>query len=249
MKKGKTLLLVVGLFAVFTLQSPARAALEFGLDCNNDGIIDESCYLEADDFLVADLYVSNVPEPGLFNAAFRLDYDSNALELVEDDTNVYVDFDSYDEMLAALDAGDDTWKNNGIWDQGNYAFDTPGEVAMGLIQNSEYFSGNMIKLATFSFRRTGPGPVFLTVYTRDDPDNTVDDFVLEDDEHTVLDDDLNGGLQVAEITDVKPAGPDYDDDGDVDGQDVVAMMDVLENCMADCYTLAEFAPHFGETGE
>ena len=240
MKKGKIVFMAMCLWAGFALYSPARAALEFGLDCNGDGSIDESCYLDMEEILVADIYVSNVPEPGLLSANFRLDYDSETLELMESDTNVFVDFTSFQEMIDALNAGDETWKNNDVWDQGNYVYDNPGEITMGLMQNSEHFSGNWIKLATVSFIRINPGPVDLTIFTRDDPDNEHDDFVLED--QTVLDDDLDGGLHVAEITD---ENPDFDDDGDVDGRDVVAMIDYMENCINDCFSLEYFAGYFG----
>jgi hypothetical protein len=65
-----------------------QAALEFGLDFGQDGEIETSWRLKAGEEIQLDIYVSNVPEPGLQAMGFKFVYDAERLEVVEEESGV-----------------------------------------------------------------------------------------------------------------------------------------------------------------
>lgn len=217
MIKTKTFFLLLCIAGYLFATSMVQAAMVFEFDFGQDGTIDSTFYLATGDTTIADLYVSNIPDPGLINMAFTLTYDDSVLQLVPENTAV----DPVNWLLRKTDCT------------------VSGQATMngGRAQGGG-LAGDHIKLGTVSFTRIAEeGNVDLTISTREDPNGTVDDFVLED--RTVLDDDLDGGILVASIAD-SPLF-DFDEDGDVDGIDVYRMATCTENCPS----LADFAAHFG----
>jgi len=55
--------------------SMASAAMRFELDFGQDGTIESMVYIPIEEVVIADLYVSDVPAPGLINMGFTLTYD------------------------------------------------------------------------------------------------------------------------------------------------------------------------------
>jgi len=220
MLKTKMIFSLLCITACLLAGSSATAAMVFELDFGQDGTIDSMVYIQTGETVIADLYVSNVPDPGLINMGFTMTYDDTVLELVLG--NTAVDPDNW--LLRETDCT------------------VPGQITMSGGRVGGGLAGSHIKLGTVSFTRiTEEGNVDLTISTREDPNNNIDDFVLADE--TVLDDELNGGLQVASITD-SPLY-DLDEDGDVDGIDVY----LLATCTESCPPLADFAAHFGSLQE
>lgn len=204
MLKTKTLFfsLCLALTGILFTSSMAGATMQFELDFGQDGTIESTVYLPMEETVIADLYVSNVPEPGLRNMGFTLTYDDSVLALVQGYTAVDPD----------------------NWQVRNTDCSVSGEVTMSGGQVFPGLAGDLIKLGTVSFGRIAEGNIDLTISAREDPDNKIDDFVLTD--GTVLDDDLDGGI--VGITDTPLY--DFDEDGDVDGVDLQLMSVCTDNC-------------------
>ena len=201
--------------------SMASAAMRFELDFRQDGTIESMVYIPMGEVVIADLYVSDVPDPGLISMGFTLTYDNLILQIVPANTAV----DPVNWLMRTTNCT------------------VSGEVTMtgGRLHPGLY--GNSIKLGTIAFSRIKEeGNIDLTISAREDPDGTVDDFVLAD--GTVLDDELNGGIVVAGITDTPPLY-DFDEDGDVDGID----LQLMSVCTDNCPSLADFASFFGTVQE
>ena len=75
-----TVLLIIILTVAWS--GVARAQLSFNADFARDGIYDTTWPMKVGEVATVDIYVSNVPEPGLISMGFKLTYDSDKL-LVE----------------------------------------------------------------------------------------------------------------------------------------------------------------------
>jgi hypothetical protein len=71
--------------------SSAHAQLSFTADFVQDGAYENSWPMKAGDVVSVDIYVSNVPEPGLIAMGFKLTYDASRLEVVPAGTAVDAD--------------------------------------------------------------------------------------------------------------------------------------------------------------
>jgi hypothetical protein len=175
MKKIRRLLL--GAFILLALAAGAQAAMVFQLDYNQDGIFDQTMQLKPGDEVAVDIYVSNVPEPGLGAMGFRLVIDPEKLEVVPDSSQV--------------DATN--------WPAGEFVqLVQPGELHMAGFRLPPGLDGDDILLATVQLRCLKPGGSTLMLFDRTD---ATDDFVLVDDPDfpTVLDGDIAGGVLLAGI--------------------------------------------------
>ena len=171
MRKG--MLHLVCLFTVVGIASGAWGELVFRLDFGQDGVFEDSWRLRPGEEVVVDIYVSNVPEPGLRAMGFKMVYDSSKLEVVEEATRV----------------------DESTWPMPFCDIEAPGEIHMaGMHVEEEGFSGDAIKLGTVRFKGIGTGLNALWLYDRGE---TVDGFVLTD--GTVLDGDIGDRVFLGRI--------------------------------------------------
>ena len=169
--------LLLGAFIVLALAAGAQAVMVVQLDFNQDGIYDQTGQLKPGDEVAVDIYVSDIPAPGLGAMGFKLIFDSEKLEVILGSTQV--------------DATN--------WPAGDFVeLVQPGELHMAGFRLLPGLSGNDIQLATVQLRCLKPGASTLTLFDRTDE---TDDFVLVDDPDnpTVLDSDIAGGVLLAGI--------------------------------------------------
>jgi len=178
-----------------TSGSAAHAALVFTLDFRQDGIYESSWPLKAGESVSIDVYVSNVPAPGLGAMGFKMVYDVSKLQLVTAGTGV----DSGNWPVPYLDLG------------------TPGEIQMAGFRTGSGISGENIRLGHVKFRCSVQGVSQLRLLDRGE---TVDCFVLADDPEnpTVLDGAFPDGVFL--VAEIKPPVP-----GDVNGDTVIDLAD------------------------
>mgnify|MGYP006305329363 CR=1 FL=1 len=100
---------------------------------------------------------------------------------------------------------------------------TPGEVLFlgNRITEGSGIAGDNIRLATVTFQRTGDGAAAIELVDR----GTSDDFVLFDDDMTVLDDEIGTGVSLIVIQ--MPTAGDVNGDGTVDLADAVLTLQFL----------------------
>ena len=179
------------LWIVLTATPCVQAALEFGLDFGQDGIIESTWRLKAGDEIQLDIYVSNVPEPGLQAMGFKLVYDADRLEVVEDQT-----------IVDPLN-----------WPQphpGGYVTFNPsvGELEMAGFRLASGLAGDSIRLGTLRLRSKKSGSSTLTIKKWSVGDGFVLELLNENDPPTVLDGDLGDGIVAGRIIPVaNPAIP------------------------------------------
>jgi len=169
--------LLLGAFSVLVFAAGAQAAMTFQLDFNQDGIYDQTRQLRPGEEVTVDIYVSNIPTPGLGAMGLKLVFDSEKLEVILGSTQV--------------DATN--------WSKGNVVeMVQPGELHMAGFRLLPGLSGDNIKLATVQLRCLKPGSSPLMLFDRT---SATDDFVLVDDPDTptVLDGDIAGGVLLARI--------------------------------------------------
>ena len=184
MQKLKTYIL--SLCIVVVTAPVGFAALEFGLDFGQDGIIESSWRLKPGDEIQLDIYVSNVPEPGLQAMGFKFVYDTERLEVVEDESGV----------------------DTANWPQpepsGTITFNpAAGELEMAGFRIDPGLAGDNIRLGTLRLRSIKGGSSTLTIR----PWSVGDGFVLEltqqqidqEEPPSVLDGDLGDGIEVGRI--------------------------------------------------
>jgi hypothetical protein len=70
-KPNPTIFLIVFCLCLFFVPG-VQAALQFGLDFGQDGVLDETLALQEDEEIAVDIYVSQVPAPGLRAMGFKL---------------------------------------------------------------------------------------------------------------------------------------------------------------------------------
>ena len=176
----KLILHLLCLFLVVGTASGARGELVFHLGFAQDGVFEDSWRLRPGEGVKVDIYVSNVPEPGLRAMGFKMVYDSGKLEVVEDGTEV----------------------DENTWPVPFLDLSTAGEIDIaGTHVEKEGFSGDGIKLGSVRFKCIGTGLNELRLYDRGE---TVDGFVLTD--GTVLDGDIADGVFLGRILPVLNPG-------------------------------------------
>lgn len=232
-------LLALNLTLVLCISATAaHAQMVFNLDFGQDGTYENTQQLGAGDILTINLYVSNVPAPGLTSMGFFLDYDSAKLQIVE--TGTTVDLAVWPTMWA---------------DSPVLRFPSPGRVDVfgtrlawdeeNQLPTITPILGDHIKLMTVTFMRIGDGDAALQLRERyevingNQYDYGVDDFLLAN--SIVLDEEIRTPLALGAITPVLLG--DFNSDGDVDGQDLSRL--AANNCPASCPSLESFAGTFG----
>ena len=180
----------------------AQAALIFNADFARNGNYENSWPLVPGQVIAVDIYVSNVPEPGLVSMGFKMTYDPARLEVVTAGTEV-----------------------DGVtWFHGTFLkTDTPGEIEMSgsiLLEpdEDEGLSGDNIRLGTVTFRCLSEGTSAIMMLAREEGYWFV--LFTEDLENvTVLDGDIGEGITLATI---RPPVR-----GDVNGDELVDLVDAL----------------------
>ena len=175
--------------------SSAHAQLLFTADFARDTAYENSWPMRAGDVVTVDIYVSNVPEPGLIAMGFKLTYDSSRLEVVP--------------------AGTAVDKDN--WPTAYLKADISGEIEMAGARLNDGLlglAGNHILLGTVTLRCISGGTsVFMLL------DREGDWFVLDSEEEIVLDGDIGAGVLLATIR--LPVPGNVNGDGIVDLADAI----------------------------
>ena len=171
-------LLLTCLCVVLSTAGGAHGAMLFSVDFGQDGTFEETWRLRPGEEVAVDIYVSQVPEPGLRAMGFKLTYDSSKLQVVQEGTEV----------------------DPGNWIGPNVDLSIAGEIQMAGFQLGEGLFGDTIKLGTVQLQCIGSGSSEISLYDRGE---TVDGFVLTD--GTVLDDDIVYGVLLGRI--VPPFNP------------------------------------------
>lgn len=205
-----TVLLVLAFALVWA--SNAHATLVFNADFAQDGAYETSWPMKAGDVVSVDIYVSNVPEPGLFSMGFKLTYDSSKLEVVQAGT--------------AVDTGN--------WPVGPYLdlIDVTGDVDEIHMAGFRLagVAGNDIRLGTVTFRCTAEGTSEFMLLTRGE---SFTGFVLDcevpgcdpNDPSLILDGDIGAGILLATIR--PPVAGNINGDEVVDLADAVLALQVI----------------------
>jgi len=178
--------------------SGAHAALVFNADFAQDGPYEATWPMKPGAVVAVDIYVSNVPIPGLIAMGFKLSYNAARLEV----ESAVVD------VVNWPTAQFEDWSVSG-------EVDLAGWRMAGL-------GGNNIRLATVTFRCISEGNSVLTLLKRSED---FDGFVLDcvsppcDQESLVLDGDIGTGVTLATILSVTP--------GDTNGDGIVSLADAI----------------------
>lgn len=190
---------ILFLLCAISISVPAYAELEFNLDFGQDGLFEAFWPLKAGESVSVDIYVSNVPEPGLIAMGFKIIYDASKLQVVLSGTEV----DSVNWPIPYFDPN------------------TPGEIHMaGSRRTASGITGNGIKLGSVKFQCIDTGISEIKLL-----DRGVDCFVLIDD-GTVLDEEFPDGIfLVAEI--ISPTPGDVNGDKSVDLMDLLIVLKIL----------------------
>jgi len=174
----RLLVLIVVLFMVLGLANIVRADLVFNLDFGQDSNYENYWELKPGETVLIDIYVSNVPDPGLISMGFDIVYDQTQLEVVSADID---------------------WTN---WHLGPGVQYTTPEIEMKGGRLEPGLSGNNIKLGTIELKCKALGISELWLYDSDQGYGFghYDDFVLAG--GTVLDDQIVNGVKLAEVNNV-----------------------------------------------
>ena len=179
-KKMRTVtFLLTVLCLILATTSGAQGAMVFSVDFAQDGVFEDTFSLRPGESVSVDIYVSNVPAPGLRAVGFKLTYDASKLQVIQEGTGI----------------------DPGNWLGNSAEFDTPGEIQMAGFKLGEGLSGDSIKLGTVQFQYVSSGASEIRLLDRGE---TVDGFVLTD--GTVLDGDLLDGVLLARFVPVFNAG-------------------------------------------
>jgi len=191
---------------IMTTTSGANAELVFDLDFRQDGIYETSWPLKAGGVVSIDIYVSNVPEPGLGAMGFKMTYDPMKLQVVPGGTGV------------------DTVNWSKPFAEPYMDLSTSGEILMAGFRMGQGLSEDNIKLGTVKFQCVAPGVSELSLLDRG---VDYDGFVLSDDSQnpTVLDGDIGDGVLLAKIQPVIKG--DISGNGVVDLGDVILVLEVM----------------------
>ncbi len=204
MRKITVLFIVV--FAVAWV-SYAQAALVFNADFAEDGPYESSWPMKAGEVVAVDIYVSNVPTPGLITMGFKLTYDSTKLEVVTSGTTVYTTNWPAGQLVDFIDIDED---------------EDIDEIDMAGFRTEAGLAGNNIRLGTVTFRcKSGGTSDFMLL------DREGDWFVLDSAEEIVLDGDIGTGVLLAEIR--PPISGDVNGDGAVNLADAILALQAAVN--------------------
>ena len=176
----------------------AHAQLSFNADFAQDTAYETSWPIEAGDVVSVDVYVSNVPAPGLISMGFTLEYDATKL--------------SVEGAVVDVTA----------WPGGFVDTTRAGEVDVAGFRTGSGLAGDSIRLGSITFRCLAEGTSALMVMDRDG-----DWFVLDDDpdDPTVLDGDIGDGVLLATI--LPPILGDVNGDGLVNLADAIVVLKVM----------------------
>jgi len=180
--------------------SYAQAQLVFNADFAQDGTYDSSWPMKAGEVVVVDIYVSNVPEPGLITMGFKLAYDPAKLSV--EDAQV-------DEI---------NWPYP--FEGGFVDLSKSGEIDMAGFRVLPGLSGDNIRLGSVTFRcvSEGTSPFMLL-------DREGNWFVLDNPGGIVLDGDIGTGVLLATIR--SPILGDVNGDGLVNLADGILVLKVM----------------------
>jgi hypothetical protein len=182
--------------------SYADAALVFNADFGQDGTYDSSWPMRAGEVVAVDIYVSNVPAPGLISMGFKFTYDSSKLEVVTSGTTVETTNWPARQYTEFIDATGDIDEI----DMSGFRF--------------EGLAGNNIRLGTVTFRCVSEGTSAFMLLDREG-----DWFVLDSEEEIVLDGDIGPGVLLTTIR--PPILGDVNGDGLVDLADAIVVLKVM----------------------
>jgi hypothetical protein len=196
--------IIVFLIVVFGVAwvSYADAALVFNADFAQDGTYDTSWPMKAGEVVTVDIYVSNVPAPGLISMGFKLTYDSSKLEVVTSGTTVETTNWPAGQYTEFIDATGDIDEI----DMSGFRF--------------EGLAGNNIRLGTVTFRCVSEGTSAFMLL-----DRVGDWFVLDSEEEIVIDGDIGPGVLLTTIR--PPILGDVNGDGLVDLADAIVVLKVM----------------------
>lgn len=228
-------ILFLGIFLGWT--GISFAALQFDLDFDGDSVYENTVSLEVGATVSADIYVSNVPSPGLRGMGFMLGYDASKLEVTQ------VDVDSAN------------------WIESEVTLPGSGPVAITALYKAFQAGGiygDHIRLARVRLNVAAGGSSELRLY-----DHPNDWFVLADEENTVLDSEIpesgvllgyiadqSADLKISKTADAAPVSMGdfirYSISVVNDGPDSAAMV-VLSDALAAGLTQPEYSSDSGQT--
>jgi hypothetical protein len=184
----------------------ARAELVFNLDFGQNGTYDDVWRLRGGELVAIDVYVSNVPEPGLISMGLGLAYDSS-IQAVRNGTKV-------DET---------NWPFHG-----DYPDFKAGQIDIGGFRVGSGLSGDNILLATVVFKLDPevPGNIIIKRCSGE-----FSCFVLEDDPEPLDNDIPDSGIQLATIYPGYPG--DLNWDGVIDLSDGILALKGLVGIWSD----------------
>jgi len=184
--------------------------MSFHLDFGQDDTYETEWTMGVDEEVAIDIYVSNVPEPGLQSMGFVLVYDN------------------FGFVSAVVDTFNWNFKT------GHHS--TPGktEIYGSCWPPDSALYGNDIMLATVRLRSLGEGVTNLRLLDRDElHGSSYDCFILAD--GTVLDHEIPvDPVASISVTTAAPCPGDMDGDRDVDGTDLALFGGEYEVCTGDC---------------
>jgi hypothetical protein len=188
--------------------SGAHAALVFNADFAQDGRYEVTWPMKPGEVVVVDIYVSNVPAPGLIAMGFKL---------------------TYDPMLLAIDSADANIANWPSPPQGPHVdMSVSGEIDIAGYR-LQGLAGDNIPLCTVTLRCIAEGSSEFRLTRRGDD---VDGFVLDciqpcdpNDPALRLDTDIGAGKLLANILPVTPG--DTNGDGTVGLADAILVLQML----------------------
>jgi len=207
--------IIVFLIVVFAVAwvSYADAALVFNADFAQDGTYDSSWPMKAGEVVTVDIYVSNVPAPGLISMGFKLTYDSSKLEVVTSGTTVETTNWPYGPLPELIDVTGDV-----------------DEIHMAGFRVLAGLAGDNIRLGAVTFRCKSEGTSEFKLLTRGgDYKGFVLDCIGEgcdpSDPVLCLDGDIGPGVLLTTIR--PPILGDVNGDGLVDLADAIVVLKVM----------------------
>ena len=174
--KKTTILFLLSLALVMVFASGAQTAMLFKLDFGQNGTFEDYWEMQPNGVVEVDIYVSNVPFPGLLSIGMDLVYDPLQLQVAPE---------------SAVDIAN--------WHVAPQIKFEEGKIEIKGGRLLPALEGDRIKVGTLELKCINPGLSELWIYDSD-RQGSYDDFVLSD--GTVLDGELEGGILVANVNNV-----------------------------------------------